>query len=149
MKTKNLFDDNVHKETIARLDQLTPTSEAQWGKMNIGQMLHHCQKPLEIVLEKNDHGLKSNLLAKIFFKKTMYNDKPWSKGLPTPKSFRVIAEKNFETEKNKLKALLDEFHAQRLRKEWPDHPVFGHFSAEQVGKMQYKHLDHHLRQFGV
>ena len=79
----------------------------------------------------------------------MYSDKEWSKGLPTPKSFKVIEEKDFEIEKKILKSLLDEFHAQSERKNWPDHPAFGHFTSEQVGKMQYKHLDHHLRQFGV
>lgn len=83
------------------------------------------------------------------FKKSMYSDKPWRKNLPTIKKFKVEDEREFEAEKKTLNELITAFHGRREQKEWNPHPMFGEFTPEQWGKMQYKHLDHHLRSFGV
>ena len=64
-------------------------------------------------------------------------------------AFREAEPRNFTDEKANLEALLNEFDSHRDRNEWRDHPTFGTFSKEQWGKMQYKHLDHHLRQFNI
>lgn len=146
---QNLFDTHTFENCLERLQVINDKTTAQWGQMNAAQMLHHCQKPLEVAMQKKEHQLKSNLLAQWFFKKMMYNDKPWPKGMQTPKSFKVETEKEMNEEKNPLINLLQEFFSQRNREKWPKHPVFGQFTPEQVGKMQFKHLDHHLRQFGV
>ncbi|MEM9679339.1 MAG: DUF1569 domain-containing protein [Bacteroidota bacterium] len=146
---KSFFEDGVYDEVISRLDKLTKDTPAQWGKMNVGQMVWHCQGPLNILLGKNDYGMKPSWLAKLFFKKSLYNDKPWKKGLPTAKFLKTRDEKDFDAEKNSLRALIDEAHAQREKTEWEPHPAFGYFTAQQWGQMQYKHLDHHLRQFGA
>jgi hypothetical protein len=146
---QNLFDVHTFENCLERIHVINDKTVSQWGKMNAAQMLHHCQKPLEVVLQKKDHGLKSNLLAQWFFKRMMYNDKPWSKGMQTPKCFKVETAKEMDEEKKVLINLLQEFFAQRKREKWPKHPVFGKFTPEQVGKMQFKHLDHHLKQFGI
>ncbi|MDC7995972.1 DUF1569 domain-containing protein [Altibacter sp. HG106] len=146
---KNLFEEKVYVEIRERLAQLSPESNRQWGKMSPAQMLHHCQAPLNIMLEKNDYGLKPNWLAKVVFKKALYNDKPWRKNLPTAKAMKETTERDFTTEMKQLESLLEEVHNHRNRDEWPEHPGFGHFTKAQYGQMQYKHLDHHLRQFGL
>lgn len=79
----------------------------------------------------------------------MYNDKPWRKNLPTAPQLKVTETKNFETEKTQLVQLVDAFYDLKDREIWNPHPMFGKFTMEQWGKMEYKHLDHHLRQFGV
>ena len=79
----------------------------------------------------------------------MYNDKPWKKGLPTAKFLKTKDQKDFNVEKEKLVKLIDETYQHRDKTEWNPHPAFGYFTAQQWGQMQYKHLDHHLRQFGV
>lgn len=84
-----------------------------------------------------------------FFKKSLYNDKPWKQNLPTAKSFKVEEDKDFATEKEVLISLIRDFYQEKDKKEWDPHPAFGSFTPEQWGQMQYKHLDHHLRQFGV
>ena len=146
---KSLFDQSTYNEVRSRLDALTQNSERAWGKMTPGQMLAHCQAPLNIVLEKEDYGFKPNWLVNLLFKKSMYNDKPWRKNLPTAKPLKQTEPRDFTKEKAKLEALLDEFEEQRNRTEWPPHPSFGKFTKQQIGQMQYKHLDHHLTQFGV
>jgi hypothetical protein len=146
---KNLFDESAYNEIRSRLNNLNESSERQWGKMTQGQMVHHCQGPFNIMLGKNDYGMKPNWFARIMFKKALYNDKLWRKNLPTARFLKETEPRDFRAEKKNLEALLDEFHSQRERNDWPDHPGFGHFTKEQYGQMQYKHLDHHLRQFGV
>ncbi len=146
---KSILDTEAYSEIRARLDHLSENSERQWGKMSGGQMARHCQGPLNIMLGKNDYGFKPNWFVSLLFKKMLYNDKPWRKGLPTTKAFRQTEERDFATEKTHLTSLVDELGTQLQKKDWGSHPAFGHFTDEQWGKMQYKHLDHHLRQFGV
>lgn len=149
---KSLFNQDTHKTIITRIENLDSNSQANWGKMNVGQMLKHCQLPLDVangkLLLDSNIGFFKKLLFKAF-KPLMYNDKPWKKNLDTPKQFRVTDTQEFETEKEKLKTIIDEFSARENEKKFPPHPLFGKFTNEQWGKMQYKHLDHHLTQFGV
>ena len=146
---KSIFDVSSYDELKTRVNNLNENSEANWGKMSVGQMVWHCQGPLNIMLQKEDYGLKPNWLAKVFFKKSLYNDRKWSKGLPTAKFLKTKEDKYFNTEVVTLKALLDDSHSHKDKTEWEPHPGFGYFTPEQWGQMQYKHLDHHLRQFGV
>ncbi|MCK0160653.1 DUF1569 domain-containing protein [Allomuricauda sp. F6463D] len=149
---KSLFNNEAHEEIISRINKLSDASEGQWGKMKVAQMLHHCQYPLKISLGRYNPDNKPNpmlKLAGIFFKKSLYNDKPWRHGLPTAKGLIVVDEKIFTEEKEVLIDLTNDFHLEKNRKSWDPHPVFGSFTHEQWGQMQYKHLDHHLRQFGV
>lgn len=146
---ENIFDKNTFDAIQSRIVKLSEDTQAQWGKMNVGQMMHHCQGPLNIILEKNDYGVKPNWLINLLFKRSMYNDKLWKKNMPTLKAFRENEPRDLNQERLQLVELLHELGSQRDREDWQDHPAFGKFSKEQWGKMQYKHLDHHLRQFGV
>ena len=146
---KSLFEESTYNEIRDRLSKLTESNERKWGKMSHGQMLHHCQLPLQIVLNKNDFGLKPNWFAKTFFKKAMYSDKAWRKNLPTMPQFKESEFRDFAQEKEKLEKLLAEFALQKDSEIMREHPTFGKLTKEQWGKMQYKHLDHHFRQFGV
>ncbi|MBT8245211.1 DUF1569 domain-containing protein [Winogradskyella sp.] len=146
---KSFFEDGVYNEIASRINNLNENTNSKWGKMNVGQMLHHCQMPLNIILEKDSYGVKPNWLVNLFFKKSMYNDKYWRKNMPTVPRFKIVSNKDFTTEKAEILKLLNELNDQRKREDWQPHPAFGKLSKEQWGKMQYKHLDHHLRQFEV
>ena len=146
---KSLFDQEAIAEIRQRLDNLSEDSQRQWGKMTPGQMLHHCQGPFNIMLGKNDYGMKPNWLAQLLFKKSLYNDKPWRKNLPTAKFLRETEPRDFNDSKEGLLSLLTAFEGERDRSDWAPHPAFGKFTKQQWGQMQYKHLDHHLRQFGI
>ena len=146
---KSFFEENAYNEIKTRLGRLNENSNAKWGKMNVEQMVWHCQGPFNVILGKNHYGMKPNWLAKVFFKKSLYSDKPWKKGLPTAKFLKTKEDKDFNAEKAKLEALIDETFSHKDKTEWEPHPAFGYFTAQQWGQMQYKHLDHHLRQFDV
>lgn len=148
---KSLFTEPAYAEILDRLEKLTPDSQAKWGKMDVAQMLAHCQEPLKVPLEKIRLNPPNPIMKLLFsfFKKSLFNDKPWKQGLPTSKEFKIVDERNFHKEKDGLKSLIDEFYSERNKTEWPPHPFCGDFTTEQWGKMQYKHLDHHFKQFGV
>ena len=146
---KSIFEELSYNEILKRLNSLTQDSKGLWGKMTVGQMVWHCQFPLKIGIKNDANEKYPNLLAKLFFKKAMYNDKMWRKNLPTAPALKAKEAKDFKIEVEILNQLVKEFHLLKDRKEWNPHPMFGKLTPEQWGKMQYKHLDHHLRQFGV
>ena len=145
---KSLFDTHAYEEIKGRLAQLNANSKRQWGKMTAGQMAFHCQFPLKLALTSKPLKRKFNPIVYLF-KKSLYNDKPWKKNLPTARMAKVSEDKDFASEKETLTQMVDSFYERRSQEEWHAHPVFGKFTKQQWGQMQYKHLDHHLRQFGV
>ena len=149
MEIKNLFDPAVKQEIIGRINKLTPQSQRQWGKMDVAQMLAHVQVPMGVAL--GTHTVKGNWLMKLIlplFKKALYDEKPWKQGLPTDKTFITTGQsKDFEMEKNNLLDKVNRFSEATMVNE--KHPVFGTLTKEQWSKATWKHLDHHLKQFGV
>ena len=149
MVVKNLFDPAVKQEIINRINNLTHESQRQWGKMDVAQMLAHCQMPMGIALGL--HTIKGNWLMKLIlplFKKNLYDEKPYKHGLPTDKSFIMTGQlKDFENEKNQLLEKINRFTESNMINE--KHPVFGKLTKEQWSKATWKHIDHHLMQFGV
>ena len=148
MEVKNLFDTSIKEDIISRINKLTPLSQRQWGKMDVSQMLAHCQMPLGVAVGK--HKLKGNFFIKLIgplFKNQLFNDKPFKHDLPTDKSFKIADTRDFEKEKQNLIAMINDFSETTMSGE--PHPFFGKLSKEQWSKGTWKHLDHHLRQFGV
>lgn len=146
---KSLFAPLVFKEILGRLDQLDGNAKRGWGKMEVGQMAWHCQIPLRTAIANSSPRKTANPLVALFFKKMMYSDRPMRKNLPTAPFLKARESKDFIHEKEILRQLVHEFYTLRNREKWNPHPIFGAFTQEQWGQMQYKHLDHHLRQFGV
>ena len=146
---KSLFDQEAFQEIQRRVGELKPTDKGQWGRMDVGQMVWHCQVPLKLAIKNKPNDKKGNLLIRLFFKKSLYSDKPWRKNLPTTPFAKAQEPKDFTVERYKLLDLIREFYELRERNSWNPHPLFGKLTHEQWGKLNYKHLDHHLRQFGV
>jgi len=149
MEIKNLFDPEVKQAIIDRVNSLSSQSQKQWGKMNVAQMLAHVQVPMGVAL--GTHTVNGNWLMKLIlplFKKALYDEKPWKQGLPTDKTFIMTGQsKDFETEKNELLDKLNRFTENNMINE--AHPIFGKLTKDQWAKATWKHLDHHLKQFGA
>lgn len=148
MEVKNLFDAGVKDEIITRIHKLTPESQRQWGKMTVSQMMAHLQMPLGVGIGK--HKLSRNFLGYTIgplIKKLLYNDKPFKRDLPTHKTFVIKGDRDFEKEKKQLLEMVNSFKEENLIDS--PHPLFGRLTKEQWSKGTWKHLDHHLQQFGV
>lgn len=115
-------------------------------------MLAHCNVTYEMVF--TDKHPKPNgfvrLMLKMFVKEGVVGAKPYKKGIPTAKQFLVSDQQDFSAEKQRLIGFLNTCTEKgRSWFEGKESNSFGALSAEQWNVMFYKHLDHHLAQFGV
>ncbi|RIW18174.1 DUF1569 domain-containing protein [Algoriphagus lacus] len=149
---KNIFDPQVTAELIQRINQLKPESPALWGKMSVDQMLAHCCVAYEMAFT-NKHPKPNafmRLLLKAFVKKGVVSEVPYKRNLRTAPAFIISERKNFEEEKARLIKYLE--HTLSLGRdhfEGKESISFGPMTAEEWNNQFYKHLDHHLSQFGV
>ncbi|MEO6632501.1 MAG: DUF1569 domain-containing protein [Mucilaginibacter sp.] len=135
---------------IARINKLTPSTPALWGKMNVSQMLAHCQVPIQVAI--GDIVTKGGLIALLFgrmAKKKLVNDAPFERNLPTMKEAKIADVRDFEKEKAALIVLVKKFEAGPGVLIKGRHPFFGPLTIDEWSTLQCKHLDHHLRQFGA
>jgi len=148
---KSLFDNNAYQEIKQRIDKLSPQSQRQWGKMEVSQMMAHCKEAFRVPL--SDKTYPRQMMGRLvgwMMKAKMYDDSVFGKNLPTPAAFVVKDQRNFDGEKQQLTGLVDKFYLLGdENNSLPQHPFFGTFTKQQWGQFMYKHLDHHLRQFGV
>ena len=152
MAFPDIFTKEVSEQLISRIEQLTPASAPSWGKMDVAQMLAHCNVTYELIYD-NKHPKPNpvmRFILKAFIKKTVVNEVPYKQGSPTAPAFLIKGSRDFEKEKNRLVA-----HIRQTRDLGAAHfdlkesHSFGPLKLEEWNNMFYKHLDHHLKQFGV
>jgi len=147
----SIFNHMHTAEIIKRIDKLSPISQPQWGKMNVAQMLAHCSSFQDIAMG-NSFPPRSwlGIIVGRFAKKIIYNDKNLPRNMSTIPTILIVDEREFGTEKEKLKQKILTFQNNGPKKcTTLPHPFFGKLTSEQWGKGIYKHLDHHLKQFEV
>jgi hypothetical protein len=147
---KSLFDTSVNIEFIERINKLTPETKNLWGVMDVSQMLAHCTVGLKIAL--GEIASSSNIFLKMLgkiFKKKFFEAESFRKNSKTGKEFIISGTRDFSEEKPVLISYVKKFAEQDkniITKE--PHPFFGKLTADEWGCLMYKHLNHHLKQFG-
>jgi len=148
---KNLFEQDTMAEIIGRIDSLQAARERQWGKMDVAQMMAHCSAALDMACGRLNPPriLIGRILGPLV--KPMYtNEKPFSKNNPTDKKLVVSDPRDFAREQGRLKNCVREFHdGGEAKCTRHPHPFFGKLNPADWSRGMYKHLDHHLRQFGA
>ena len=136
----------------ARLAQIKPTTTRQWGKMTPHAMLCH---PSDSFLAVS--GERSASTAETWFSRTvvkyiaLHTSMPWPKGVPTRPE--VDQEQggttpgDFARDHETVAELLRRFATSDLST--ARHPVFGAMTRAEWLVWGYRHVDHHLRQFGL
>jgi hypothetical protein len=148
---KTLLDPSVVVEMKQRLTALHPGSGRQWGKMDVAQALAHCSAGMEMALgDKHPPRLLIGRIIGPLFRSAYSNEKPMQPGSPTHPSLVVKDQRDFARERERLGSLIERFSAGGAKScTTHPHPFFGKLTAAEWGSGMYKHLDHHLRQFGV
>ena len=152
IKMKNIFSIEVTAEVIDRIGLLKADTQAQWGKMSVGQMLAHCCVTYEMVYDGNHEPAKGfkKFLLKLIVKNAVVNEKPYPKNSRTAPQFIITDAKDFEREKARLIHYMKKTQSLGAKYfDGKDSLSFGELSSQQWNNMFYKHLDHHLTQFGV
>ena len=143
---KSVFEKETRDELISRINSLNENSTAQWGKMNVSQMIKHCTQWDEMALGKKKY--KQSFIGKLLGKmalKDMMKDQLIKKNLPTVPSFKITESVDFAEEKNRWLAFLENY--SNYAGEGIIHPFFGKITKDQTGYLAYKHANHHLTQF--
>ncbi|MCC6187281.1 MAG: DUF1569 domain-containing protein [Chitinophagaceae bacterium] len=152
MALPNVFNNQVSNQLIDRIKTLSPNTNASWGKMNVGQMLAHCNVTYEMVFEDKHPkpGAMMKWIMKMMVKDIVVNEKAFKHNSRTAPQFLITNERIFEQEQKRLidhisktQALGTDFFEQK------ESHSFGKLTATEWNNMFYKHLDHHLTQFGV
>ncbi|RPE12431.1 DUF1569 domain-containing protein [Chitinophaga lutea] len=152
MELPNIFTQPVAQDIIRRINLLQPGTTAQWGKMNAGQMLAHCNVQYELVYDDNHPkpGFVMRFILRSFVKKIVTSAQPYKQNAQTAPAFIIKGDRDFDREKTRLIGYI------RQTAELGEHAFegkvshsFGALSKNQWNNLFYKHLNHHLTQFGV
>ena len=149
---KTFFDPMRAAELKARLEKLTADAERRWGTMTPAQALAHCSIGFqmasgELRLPRLPIG---RLIGWAIKPLALGNDDPFKRNTPTDPALKVRDERDFDMERTRLNAVMDRAAAAgRTGTAEHPHPFFGRLTPDQWGVLMYKHIDHHLRQFGA
>ena len=149
---RNLFDAAAAQEVKERVARLQPDSARQWGTMNPAQAVAHCAASMEWAVGDRvppRMGLAS-ILGRIIKSKVLGDDAPFRRNAPTARELMVPDERDLSAERARLCGLIDRFTAAGPKGCTANpHNFFGRLTPDEWAILTYKHLDHHLRQFGV
>ncbi|MGH2664291.1 DUF1569 domain-containing protein [Flavobacterium sp.] len=147
---KSIFDSNDNQELIERITRLSFDSQAQWGVMTVDQMMSHCIAPIDFLFENQQ--MKANFLFRLLgrmMKNKILNEPDFKKNSPTAPSFIRTERYDFDETKKKLTEKVISFKQGHSVIKSNNHPFFGKMTNDDWDKLMWKHLDHHLKQFGV
>ncbi len=147
----SIFNNSDLEKTIQRVKGLSPETKAIWGKMDVAQMLAHCNVTFEMAYEDihPKPGAFKKVLLKMFVKKAVVGPKPYPKNSPTASQFKITSTKDFKKEQARLIDYLTKTYSLGADHfEGKDYHSFGTLTSKEWDMMFTKHLDHHLQQFG-
>ncbi|MBK9708711.1 MAG: DUF1569 domain-containing protein [Acidobacteria bacterium] len=146
---KSLFEKSSRESLIQRMQKLDAQTPPKWGKFNSGQMLAHLSDSLRMAQGKLSVAPRISPLRIWPINSLIIYWMPFPKGAPTAPELISRPAGSIDQERSDLAGLIDEFSTRSSQTDWPEHPAFGRLNAQDWSVLAYKHIDHHLTQFGV
>jgi len=144
-----LHDPNCKADIVRRLQALRPDAQRRWGRMSVAQMLWHVNEAMEAALGRSGLAPQKVPLPRPVMKFIVIN-MPWPKGAPTLAQWIPQSDGyEFAAERDRCCRLVDELTSRPLGDAWPESPTLGRMTGSEVSRLQAKHLNHHLTQFGL
>ncbi|MEL6675383.1 MAG: DUF1569 domain-containing protein [Bacteroidota bacterium] len=147
-----IFTPSTISEFKNRIHHLNPEAEANWGKMSLYQMLKHCTENDRMLLREKAYRrlFIGRLFGRMALKSTIKDEQPMKPNGATHPDLIFKGAGDVSEQKAQWLDLLDKY-AQQTEADYQDfvHPFFGKMTKSEVGRFAYKHIDHHLRQFGA
>jgi ribosomal protein S8 len=152
MNLPNIYSKEVSDTLVKRISNLNSNQVANWGKMDVAQMLAHCNVTYDMAFDQNFKKSSPfiRFILKNMVKKGFVNLNPLKKNSSTAPEMLIKTPKNFEEEKSKIIANIQKVsNVGEVFFDGKDHPGFGIMTGQEWNNFYFKHLDHHLTQFGV
>lgn len=150
---KNLLKAADRDQLISRLDNLRPESQRRWGAMSATQVVPHLTDPLWVAVGDRHAEPMGGIFSKFPVRPLVIWVMPWPKGAPTAEEFiqgkKGTPPTDFEKDKQTLLLAIHRFVHHAGQSNFQPSPVFGQLSNRAWGRLMWRHLDHHLRQFGI
>lgn len=147
---KSLSDESARSAVILRLSALASDAQPAWGRLTAPRMLCHAADTLRMALGELPTAPPTKLAFTRFpLKQLLLYIVPMARNLPTAPELLTTAPDSFEADRERVAKLIQRFADTPASGMGPRHPFFGPLSWPQWAALQWRHLDHHLRQFGV
>jgi hypothetical protein len=148
---ESLWNKNYQAVLLSRIEQLNENSPRKWGKMDVPQMLEHMNIAYknaidEIKVPKHPLSFLASLKP---IRKFLIYGMPFQKNLPTAKDYMIETPQNFQENKKSFLHTFQKITQKETANKFDSHPIFGKLTYDEWGTLLSKHLDHHLKQFGV
>ncbi|HEX6368963.1 MAG TPA: DUF1569 domain-containing protein [Longimicrobium sp.] len=144
-----LFDPAARERILSRVDRLTAQQKPLWGKMDAGRMIVHLAAQLHTGLGELKCEPKKTPFDNWLMRRLIVYWMPWPRGTPTAPEFLAQPSTTWDQDMATLRSAIARFGARGEGGDWPRHPAFGALNGRMWGVLAWRHLDHHLRQFGV
>lgn len=149
---RTIHDDAVRADVLRRLDRLAPETPRRWGRMNAHQMVCHLADLFRFGMgERDGPALGSRLHHTLVKWWAVTVPLRWPHGFPTARQFDQEREGTppdvFEADLADLIDLIHRFSDPLTPLD--THPLFGPLKRSEWGRWGFRHVDHHLRQFGL
>jgi hypothetical protein len=156
---KSLLHESDRETLRRRFGALRPDTTPRWGKFTAPQMAAHLIQSMRVMLGEVPMPAEPTpwIVRNPPLKHLLIYVLPFPKGLPTSP---VLLERaahageaadaaGWQEEIRAFGEALDAIAARDPAAPWPTHAAFGPLSGREWGVLQFRHLDHHFRQFGL
>lgn len=144
---QTLLDAECRKDVLRRLSGLSPDDKPKWGKMRAPQMVAHVSMQMKCAVGIISEKPLYTVWRFWPLKKLVIYVAPWPHGLPTAKSWKDPERGSWKTEMEQLQKLISEFPEKDKTQSWGIHPILGRLDKKDWGRLSYRHIHYHLRQF--
>jgi hypothetical protein len=149
---KTLWQADSVQELKDRMSQLRPDTPRLWGKMTPAQAMAHCTIGMELACgdRRPPRMFIGRLIGRAIKSKAFQPSEPMRRNSPTIPGFQVADDRDLAEECAGLSSMIDRFAAAGpARCTTHPHSFFGSLTPDEWSMWMYKHIDHHLQQFGV
>jgi hypothetical protein len=148
---RSIWEPGAAREIGDRLGRVAPDRKGEWGRMTAPQMVCHLADSLKMTIGELPVAAKNLPIRFPPLKQLIIYVAPFPKGAPTAPELLARPPRDWQADVAELRALVDRVavRGQDPQAAWPAHPAFGRMSRRAWGVLVYRHMDHHLRQFGA
>ena len=146
---KSIWQEESWRELNARVAALAWDRPAAWGKFTAPKMVCHLADSLKMAMGDLKVARKTLPIRYPPLKQLIIYWAPFPKGAPTAPELLAREPREWSRDIGDVQELLERAASARTTDTWPEHPAFGKLSTRAWGVLIYRHMDHHLKQFGA